>query len=179
MADGALIAVIWIIVGGLLLVAGRKLFWLFVGVVGFAIAFVLASGYLQIEPEWLSLIIALAAGVAGALLAVVLKQLAIALAGFLAGGYGVLTLTQILNLDASSFTWVLVIVGGIVAAVVAVVVFDWMLIVVSSIFGASMILQSMDTVIGPTEFSTAASIVTFVALIVVGCAVQFVWMSLD
>ena len=94
MPEGTLIGVLWIVVGGLLLVAGRKLFWLFVGVVGFAIAFVLATRYLRIEPEWLSFIIALAAGVAGALLAVVLKQLAIALAGFLAGGYGVLTLCE-------------------------------------------------------------------------------------
>ena len=178
MTEGTLIAVLWIIVGGLLLVAGRKLFWLFVGVVGFAIAFVVATRYLQIEPEWLSFIIALAVGVAGALLAVWLQQAAIALAGFLAGGYGVLTLLQILNLDANSLTWVLAIIGGIVAAVVAGVVFDWMLIVVSSVFGASMILQSMDTITGPTDFNTGAAIVTFVGLIVVGCAVQFAWMRL-
>ena len=178
MAEGTLIAMLWIVAGGLLLVAGRKLFWLFVGVVGFAIAFMLATRFLKIEPEWLSLIIALAAGVAGAIMASRLKQLAIALAGFLAGGYGVFTLLQILNLDASSFAWVLTIIGGIVVAVVAVVVFDWMLIVISSVFGASMILQSVDTMTSSSDSNTGAAIIIFVALILVGCAVQFVWMRL-
>jgi hypothetical protein len=162
-----------------MLVAGRKLFWLFVGVVGFAIAFILATRFLKIEPEWLSWLIALAAGLAGAVLAGKLKQTAIALAGFLAGGYGVLTLLQILNQDSGSFAWILAIIGGIVAAVVAVMVFDWMLILISSLFGASMIVPSMGTMISSSEFNTSAAIITFVGLIVLGCAVQFVWMRLD
>jgi hypothetical protein len=33
--------------------------------------------------------------------------------------------------------------------------------------------------ISSSEFTTGAGIVTFVGLIVVGCAVQFVWMRLD
>jgi len=54
-----------IVLGIILLLFGRKLFWFFVGVIGFLTGVLLATHYLQGQPEWVILIIALIAGVLG------------------------------------------------------------------------------------------------------------------
>ena len=45
------------------------------------------SDLLHVQPEWLALVIAMAAGVLGALVATFVQKLAIGLAGFLAGAF--------------------------------------------------------------------------------------------
>jgi hypothetical protein len=82
-----------ILAGALLLVLGRKLFWLFVAVVGFATGLMLATRFFQTQPEWLQLLIGIGFGLVGALLAYFFQEIAIAVAGFLAGGYIALSLT--------------------------------------------------------------------------------------
>ena len=61
--------VIGVLAGIALLVLGRKLFWLFVGVVGFVAGAALATQLFEIQPDWLVIVFALGAGLLGALLA--------------------------------------------------------------------------------------------------------------
>src|SRR6185436_7830479 len=78
--------VISVLLGAALLLFGRKLFWLFVAALGFAIGLQLAPHLSQNPPLWLSLFLSLGLGLAGILLALLLQKLAMALGGFLAGG---------------------------------------------------------------------------------------------
>ena len=76
-----------IIVGLALLVLGKRLFWLFVGAIGFIAASDAAAAYFSALPHWQILTISIAAGLLGVLLAIFFQKLAIVLVGFYAGGY--------------------------------------------------------------------------------------------
>ena len=58
--------VINLVLGGALLLAGRKLFWLFVGAAGFVTGIQLATRFSQ-GPDWLAIVIGLIIGVVEAL----------------------------------------------------------------------------------------------------------------
>src|SRR3954463_6112389 len=73
--------------GAALLVAGRKLFWLFVGAVGFFACARLAQGFLGNEHQDWQLIACLVAGVFGAIFAVFVQKVAVGLAGAGMGVY--------------------------------------------------------------------------------------------
>jgi len=163
-------ALLSILAGLALLTLGRRLFWLFVGLVGFAAGIVLATQFVQ-GPEWMVLIIALAAGLVGVLFALVLQQAAVALAGFLAGGYLVISLLNGLAWDAGrlhwALYWALVIVGGIAAAALVLALFEWALIILSSLTGAALIVQT----IHPGTLTLLAAIL-FAVLFIVGVVIQ-------
>lgn len=128
-----------LVVGGVLLVAGRRLFWLAVGAAGFVLALLLALRFLDPEPVWLLLGLGLLAGVAGAVLAVLLQRLAVALAGFLAGGWAGLALWIHLGGAEGWPALAAFLVAGVVAAILAGAVFELALVVVSALIGAFLI----------------------------------------
>ncbi len=84
-----------IIAGGLLLIFGRRLFWLFVGVVGFVVAYRLAGAYLGSEGAGWA--VAIAAGVLGGVAAVLVQKLVVTVAGFAAGAVGFVWITEQLD----------------------------------------------------------------------------------
>jgi uncharacterized membrane protein len=75
------------VAGALLLIAGRRLFWLFVGLVGFFAGLRFAPLFLSGRPEHMSWLVAILFGVLGMFLAIVLQRFTVVLAGFLAGGF--------------------------------------------------------------------------------------------
>src|SRR5437016_14040739 len=75
-----------VLIGVVVLFFGRKLFWLCVAAIGFAAGVELAPRLVQEPSVLLSLTIALLLGIIGALLALFLQKIAIAVLGFLAGG---------------------------------------------------------------------------------------------
>jgi len=154
-----------ILIGILVLALGRRLFWLFVGVVGFAAGATLAARYFQVEPEWLILVIALAAGLVGALLAVFLQQVAIGLAGFVGGGYIALYLVNALGWAAGRPPWLPFVIGGIIGLVLMILLFDWALIVLSSLTGAGLIVEAL-------QLRPAIEGLLFILLVIVGVVIQ-------
>ena len=148
-----------ILVGIFLLIFGRKLFWLFVAGIGFFAATGFSSQLFRSQPEWFILIFALATGIIGALLAVFLQRITIGLAGFLAGGY--LTL----GVELARLAWLPLIIGGIVGAMLVVLLFDWALIVLSSLVGASLISQAI-----PLE--PLLGVLLFIGSLFVGIVIQ-------
>jgi hypothetical protein len=152
-----------IFAGVLLLFGGRRLFWLFVGLLGFFVGFTIAERFFSPQPAWLLLLIGVGCGLIGILLAVFLQRIAIAIAGFLAGATFAGTL-------AESAGWhigpvFLYVVGGVLGAILLSVVFDWALIILTSITGASFVVQSLPM---ETSFKTVA----FAVLLIAGIFVQ-------
>ena len=88
-----------VLIGGGLLLAGRKLFWLLVGAVGFMLGLELASR-IAFRSQWMLVLAALVLGVAFALLAVFVETVAIGVAGFLGGGLGLMRLVVLLGIDS-------------------------------------------------------------------------------
>src|SRR5437899_8088117 len=75
------VPIISVIVGVAILFFGRKLFWLFVAALGFAVGLEIAAYFMKEPPQWMTLLVALGCGVIGALLAILLQKIAIAIAG--------------------------------------------------------------------------------------------------
>ena len=135
-----MIAFINAILGGALLVAGRKLFWLFVAAAGFVTGFQLTTRYFQ-GSEGLSIIVGLVVGAIFAILAIFLQTIAIAIAGFLAGGYILQTLAVSFGLTAAP--WIMYIIGGIIGVLLVSFLFDWAIITLSSLAGASLVAEAL------------------------------------
>lgn len=157
--------VVRVLVGAALLLLGRQLYWIFVAGVGFVVAVELVPQVIQVESTLIILIIGLAAGIVGALLAVFLQKVAIGIAGFFAGGYAALALLEVIELQIPVVSWVLALVGAVIGVILTLTLFEWALIFLSSIVGAWMITQTL----GVTGTVTG---LMFLILLVVGMAVQ-------
>jgi len=137
-----MLSVINLVLGSALLVAGRKLFWLFIGVIGFITGVQLAARFSN-GPEWTAIIIGVIVGIIFAVLAVFIEALAIGVAGFLAGGFILTTFTNMLGLNAGLLFWVIYAIGGVIGILLVMFLFDWALITLSSLAGASLIVQAL------------------------------------
>jgi hypothetical protein len=153
-----------LIVGLAVLLFGRRLFWLFVGAVGFLAGLQWARPVLGDQPEWVLVVAALALGIAGALLALLLQWVAIGIGGFVAGVYAGLAGGAALGLERN-WLWGAALVGGIVAAALLLWLWDWVLIALSAMIGAALLVRLVPV-------SPAANAWVFVALVVVGIIVQ-------
>ncbi len=158
---------IWIniLIGLILLLAGRKLFWLFVACVGFASGYHYAQQIWAIDSPALVLILSIAAGGLGAILAIFFQKAAIVIAGFAAGGYIVLSLFDQVTRLPTQMAWLPYIIGGIIGAIVLFFAFDWALIVLSTLTGAILIVQM-------AAFKPGIEIALFAVLVIAGMAFQ-------
>ncbi len=161
--DPVVTALTGIALGLLLLIFGRRLFWLFVAIAGFLMGMELASMWWFTLPRWLSLLAGLAVGAIGALLAVVAQRLAFALAGFAAGIYVALMLIRTTGLAIDPGLPMLA--GGLIGSVAALLLTDWAIVVLSSLVGAGAIVTSIS--VSPT-----VDLVLFVVLSGFGISVQ-------
>jgi hypothetical protein len=159
-------AAIRLLVGLILLILGRKVFWLFVGAIGFVYGLNLATQIFQNLPDWALLLIALLAGLIGAGLAILLQRVAVWVAGFLAGGFFLLSVLNVVSAETSQWVfWLVFLVGGILGAVLVALVFDWALIILSSLMGATLIVQAF-------ELNQVIATLLFVGLVVIGIVIQ-------
>lgn len=161
----ASVSIIGAALGALILFFGRRLFWLCVAAVGFAAGVEIAPQLIHEPTPLLALTIALVLGFVGALLALFLQKIAIAIAGFFAGGKLAIAIAAALFAQHGQYFWLTFLIGGIIGAILLLVVFDWALIVLSAVVGAYLIQSAIALP------STGAGIL-FVALVVVGVLVQ-------
>lgn len=153
------------VVGIALLLCGRRLFWLFVAALGFAAGIYLTPLVAPEAPAWLALVISLGLGALGALLALLLQRVAIALAGFVAGGRIALAIAAAWIANPAAHGVVTFVLGGLIGALLMLALFDWALIVLSSIEGARLIVEAMHPGAG-------AATPLLVGLILLGVIVQ-------
>jgi hypothetical protein len=158
-----LTGLISVLLGAALLFAGRRLFWLFVGALGFIVGMQVAALIPQLS-EATVLLVGLVVGVIFALLAIFLQRLAMGLAGFVAGGFILTTLFARLGVESLS-NWVVYILGGLAGIVLVMLLFDWALIIFSSMAGAALLLQSFST-------QTPAGVLIFFLLALTGIIIQ-------
>lgn len=152
------------ILGTLILFFGRRLFWLAVGVLGFLMGVQLAAELLAEAQLAIQLLAAAAAGVLGAILAVVFQRVAFVIGGFLAGAYlahGVAV--GVGSNPEPQVIWFAV--GGVAGAVIAAILMDWAIIALTSLAGAGAIVNTLDVSDGVTAL-------LFVILAAVGIAAQ-------
>jgi hypothetical protein len=143
-----------IVLGGVLLVLGRKLFWLFVAAVGFAFGVFITPLLLPGLPEWVTLAGGLVLAMVGVVLALTLQKLAIGLAGFIAGGWAATWLLSLLATDGGGFQWLVFIVGGILGAILLATLFEWGLILLSALVGANLVLMGLQQTLNLSETLT-------------------------
>jgi len=159
--------IVGVIIGVVILFFGRKLFWLCVAAVGFAVGMEVAPLLVNEASSLLALVIALAFGVLGALLALFIQKVAIAVLGFLAGGKLATAIAAAFFVQYAQYSTIVFIVGGIIGAILLLAVFGWALIVVSSFIGAYLIQSAI--VLPPT-----GSTLVFIGLAILGIFVQAV-----
>jgi hypothetical protein len=159
------VAIVGALIGIVILLFGRKLFWLCVAAVGFAAGVEIAPHLVNEPSPLLALTVALVLGIIGALLALFLQKIAIAVLGFLAGGKLAGAIAAAFFVQYAQHSTVVFVIGGIVGAILLLVLFDWALIVVSSLIGAHLI---QSAIVLPASGST----IVFIGLVVLGILVQ-------
>jgi hypothetical protein len=159
--------IVGVVIGVVILFFGRKLFWLCVAAVGFAVGLQIAPLLVNEASSLLALVIALVLGVLGALLALFIQKVAIAVLGFLAGGKLATAIAAAFFVQHAQYSTIIFVIGGIVGAILLMAVFGWALIVVSSFIGAYLIQSAI--VLPPTGLT-----LVFIGLAILGIFVQAV-----
>jgi Domain of unknown function (DUF4203) len=159
------VAIVGAVIGAVILLFGRKLFWLCVAAVGFAAGVELAPHLVHEPSPLLALTVALVLGLIGALLALFLQKIAIAVLGFLAGGKLAGAIAAAFFIRYAQYSTFIFLAGGVVGAILLLVLFDWALIVVSSLIGAHLI---QGAIVLPPSGST----ILFIGLAIIGIMVQ-------
>jgi hypothetical protein len=156
-----------VVLGAILLFFGRTLYWVFVGIVGFLLGMALAEEYLSGQTEIVRIAAALAAGIVGAVIAIFAQRIAFAVGGFFAGGYIALSIARHFGAAPDNNT-IWFIVGGLIGAVVAAMLMDWAIIVLSSLAGSAAILAGLSGI----EMDSSVRSILFLVLAIVGIVVQ-------
>jgi hypothetical protein len=159
------VPIISVIIGVAILLFGRKLFWLFVAALGFAVGLEIAAYFMKEPPQWMTLLVALGCGVIGAMLAILLQKIAIAIAGFIAGGRIAWALAAAFFVEHAHYRGLTFVIGGILGALLLLSLFDWVLILLSSIEGAHLIGNGI-------TLPEKGAMILFIALAVIGVLVQ-------
>ncbi|MGW8193013.1 MAG: hypothetical protein ACWGOX_01995 [Desulforhopalus sp.] len=150
------------LIGILLLTLGRRLFWLFVGGVGFIAGLQMAEQYLSPEPLWMIWVVAAVFGLVGTLLALFFQGLAIIMGGFAAGSA---IATHLAVLGGHYPSPIFSLLGGFFGAILLYLLFDWALIGLSSLAGATLIVAEISW---PPQFE----MILYVGLVSVGIVFQ-------
>jgi hypothetical protein len=156
-----------LVTGSILLVAGKKLYWFFVGILG-AIAGLFVSETFFHPQSWGDrVLVAVGIGAAFAILALILQRIMIGVAGFIAGGYLGGALIDALQLPVTDFRWVVFILGGLIGILIVKMLFDLSLVIISSTVGAILISRAIG-------LDGAKSLIILLVLIIAGVVVQTV-----
>ena len=164
----------WVLLaaGFVLVLLGRKLFWLFVALVGAVTALWLATEVSGLETGAPSVIAAVAAGLVGGLLAVLVQKAAVALVGFLVGVWGTLILLETVSatlavpwLEPPLLQVVLAVAGGVLGGVVSARLFEAALVVLSAAVGSVLL-------VGGFGLAGPPALTAFFTLALLGVLVQ-------
>jgi len=119
------------------------MFWLFIGCVGFVAGYNLAPEVLTQASSDTVLAIGLILGFIGMFLAFFLQRAAIAIGGFLAGCYITLAVFEIVSYDPTGLAILLIALGGLFGVLMLFALFDVALVVLSSLAGASLMVDTL------------------------------------
>jgi hypothetical protein len=132
-----------IIMGVILLLCGRKLFWLFIGIAGFLFGMEITGMFFGGQPQWIQLAIAIGLGCLGALLAMFVQRLAFTVGGFFAGVFLALKASPFFAVPDHGALLLLIIGAGVVGAVVATLLMDTAITILVCLVGAAAIVGAL------------------------------------
>ena len=158
-------SIVNVIGGALLLALGRKIFWFFVAASGFFAGFELASRTFHVSQVWVAILIGIAVGLVGALLAVFAQKLVIGAAGFLAGAFIASRLVPQLGAQVKSWEWFAILIGGVIGIILMYAIFEWALMILSSVAGAMLVVEGLN-------LAGVVAIIAGIILFVIGIAIQ-------
>jgi len=168
-----MLALIEIALGGVLLLAGRRLYWLLAGAAGFVLGLLVVQRLLGEQSQTLVLLASLAVGALFALLAVLGQRFIIGLVGFIAGGAGLSWLFTAFSFTPAEpgplLSIVLFIAGGIAGAFLLARLFDLGLVLLSSLVGAGLALAGLGQLV---SLPATLGALPLIVLTVIGVAVQ-------
>ena len=168
-------SILYYLAGAIELAAGRKLYWFFIAVAGMIAGIVLSGIFFDAENLTWQIIFAVIGAALGAILAVALQKVAIGIVGFLTGALGAAVLWRMLGLpEEGKMLLIPLILGGIVAAVLVIVAFEYGLIILTSWGGASLISGELATTIQAHNTAIWAGPAVFLALLLAGVVIQSV-----
>jgi hypothetical protein len=156
-----------LITGSVLLVAGKKLYWFFVGTLGAIAGLFVSESFFHPQSWGDRVLVAVGIGAAFAILALILQRIMIGVAGFIAGGYLGISLIDALTLPVTDYRWVVFILGGLIGILVVKMLFDLSLVIISSAAGAILITRAI-------SLDGAKSLIILLVLIIAGVIVQSV-----
>jgi len=158
-----------LILGIPLLLWGRKLFWLFVATVGFVAGIQIAQVLIPGQVTWVYIATGTVLGFAGIFLAVFVQRFAVTITGFFAGVYLTIMLLDAVNINTEPITWYLYVAGGLVGSFLVMGIFDWALIFLSVLVGATLITEAFFSLFS-VDVSQA---IVFFLLLALGFGIQF------
>jgi hypothetical protein len=152
------------LLGALLLVAGRRMFYFFVAVIGFVAGTQLATRFFP-GKEWLIIASGVLIGLILAALAISLRLIVTSIVGFLAGGSLMTGLLAFAGIQHGILVWVFYLAGGILGVILLNIAFQWALITLTSLIGASLLTPYL-------PLKGIVSALLFLALFVIGFVIQ-------
>jgi hypothetical protein len=160
------VALVSIGAGLILLLAGRKFFWLAAGL----IAFVFGMNFFEAvfkDIGWVGLIISVIGGVVLGWLAVKFIKLVGYIVGALAGAAA---LPLLLGLFGISWNWFLMaLIGAVIGFLLVRFFFDWGLIIMTAWIGANSVVASLNNFI---KSGAIISTIGFIVLLIIGIISQ-------
>ena len=153
---------LWVVAGLLLLVLGRQLYTALLGLLGFFVSYGLLSDVATL-PSDMRLIVSVGIGVVSALLAFVVRKVAVAVAGAMLGAGAALWASGFYGLKVEVLWWVVAAAAALLGAWLLRQVFETALIVVSSFIGALLIVGAVGLDGIPAHAAVAVLIVVGVA----------------
>ena len=166
-----MLAIIQLVTGAIQLFLGRKIFWLMVGIMGFLIGLFLTF-YLLDWPVWLRLLAGLGVGIVFSILAVFIQKPMAAIFGFFAFGLAIATLAHLWGaVENSPLYWIIFIAGGLVGVILVLALFDWALIIGTSLSGAGTIVTALES-LARLPKNGWLPVLIFLILLVIGIVYQ-------
>ncbi len=153
---------LWVVAGLLLLLLGRRLYTALLGLLGFFVSYAMLSDLVTLASD-LRLMVAVGIGVVSALLAFVVRKVAVAVAGAMLGAGAALWASGFYGLKVEVLWWVVTAAAALVGAWLLRQVFETALIVVSSFIGALLIVAAVGLDGLPAHAAVAVLIVAGVA----------------
>lgn len=154
----------FVLVGVLLLLAGRRLYWLFVAAAGFVLA-VQWLGRVWTGSEVVLFWLALGVGVLGAIAARFVQQIVLILAGLALGGTAAVWFLEGLGIAGGLGYWLILGVLALASAALATWFFNRLLAVLTVLLGAYLIVRAV-------ALQGVPALVALSVLVVVGLGVQ-------
>lgn len=135
--------VLTFIMGAVLLVFGKKLLTLSVAIVGFYISFTVIPMVFNNIPDTQLFITSGIIGIILFFLSKFVEKIAIFIVGMLGGGIVSLSLLNLFQIDFLNTIpqWALFLIGGCIGIFAASFIFDWILMLLTTFFGAYLLLN--------------------------------------